>query len=175
MGHALTFVLVPRTARNPTRAAERLLAPYDLNLDAPRRWRWYPEEGDRKRPPTRAELRKLQAEAQRENEQFIALGSERRAGVDPTKGFYYLLDYNRQGMWDECQLGGDWNGIVPGNVCRVSELPKDFFPFHLITPNGKWHQKADITKKADREWRPHVKRLLARYRDCTVVVVDIHE
>ena len=74
-------------------------------------------------------------------------------------------------MWDWWQLARD----IPRSVCRVSELPKDLIPFHLVTPTGRWHQQADLTEEAEREWRPQVRRLLARHRDCKVVVVDIHE
>jgi hypothetical protein len=110
------------------------------------------------------------------------------------RGLYFMSSANQQGMWDYWRIGGNWNGVIQGkrramtvpgkngleheplqyNICPVVELTPDIFAWHLITPDGHWHE-GDWGRASDEDreqWRATLWELLEQHRDCITVGVD---
>ena len=86
--------------------------------------------------------------------------------------------------WDWWVIGGRWSGYVPGNVSLAKDLPapeegrtNKFFA--LVTPDGEWIEKgrmgwwACVSDEKD-NWAEIEARVLAKYPEHKVVVVDCH-
>jgi hypothetical protein len=68
-----------------------------------------------------------------------------------------------------------------GNVMPVSKVPRDVFPFCIVTPDAAWHEKGDMgafgmasNEKDEDVWHEKCSGLLKRHEDCLAVVVDYH-
>lgn len=81
-----------------------------------------------------------------------------------------------EGFWDWYVIGGHWDGWVHGretnaeavadNLATVLQLLRqDKLPLVLITPDGDWHDTIGDAKAS---------ALLARHRDCNVLILDAH-
>ena len=52
--------------------------------------------------------------------------------IDP---YYYECEPDHVN-WDWCEVGGRWDGEIPGNCCPGSDIPSDFEPYGLICDWG---------------------------------------
>lgn len=99
----------------------------------------------------------------------------------------YETTYNPEGWWDWYTIGGRWSGYLPTgkDICSVEELlehkSKDWIPYAMLTPDGKWHQKGEMLsfgysddKMTDEEWGTEVLKLVNAHPKHLVVVVDCH-
>jgi hypothetical protein len=111
--------------------------------------------------------------------------------------------YNPKSKWDWWRIGGRWDGSLFGedvakarrtdggfnfsptnqelrnNSRIVSDLPVDFTPFAILTPDGEWHERGRmgwwgiVSDEAD-EWPSQAKTLLEAHKDHLAVAVDCH-
>lgn len=82
----------------------------------------------------------------------------------------------------EFVIGGRWSGVLGKDIIPVSELPRplpdDGVPAKLEIDTGDiplrflGHEIVDCTRD---EWHKEVEDLLAGFKDCIAVVVDLHE
>lgn len=95
--------------------------------------------------------------------------------------------------FDYCVIGGRWNGVfsgmllgdfgevdhpdsrVEGNICRVADLPVDFDPGSVITPDGKlrffgWRFEELLDADAAELWRS----IRQKHGSAYAVAVDAH-
>lgn len=70
-----------------------------------------------------------------------------------------------------------------GDICPVRSIPtdRDTAPFALVSPDGQWHQRAQMgwwacttDEKPEEEWKTEVRQLFQQHADCLAVVVDCH-
>lgn len=111
-------------------------------------------------------------------------------GVD-RQGLYQLTNFNPDGRWDWYEIGGRWDGYIPGaedNVIPAGKLMNDpqlknRLPYFVLTPDGEWleHERFYIvngdmkTERFDDEaWLAEVRNALQQWPTHDVVVVDIH-
>lgn len=110
---------------------------------------------------------------------------------------------NEKAKWDWWRIGGRWDGFMlalPGiddgkggfnfgdefeslkrNSCPVPEIKMKTTPFAVLTPDGEWHERGDMgwwgnvsdEKDKDVWWREY-RELLATWKECTAVSVDVH-
>jgi hypothetical protein len=88
----------------------------------------------------------------------------------------------------ECNgCGGTGQGVKfslanhDGDVMPVSKIPQDIFPFCIVTPEGRWHEKGEMgwfgmasNKKDEDVWHKKCSDLFKRHKGCLAVVVDYH-
>lgn len=98
----------------------------------------------------------------------------------------YASSYNPRSKWDFYTVGGRWDGWLGGKHGEANMVPIEWLleddapvPFAIVTPDGEWHQKADmhwwgITSNEDARWPAGVKELLSHYADHYGVCVDCH-
>ena len=111
-----------------------------------------------------------------------------------TKDYDDCYPPNPKAEWDECSIGGRWDGLISGhsidevlpsvplaelwerNITKVINLPPNFsLPAAIVTPDGSWHDWYNDTKThADEEWEPIAKSILGKHRDCFAVCIDCH-
>ena len=82
-------------------------------------------------------------------------------------------------------LGVDGDPDLARNVCLVARLRPDFVPGAMVTPDGGWHDLADLgwqflpgespANRAARDgWAGRVRQLLADHAACVAVEFDTH-
>lgn len=83
--------------------------------------------------------------------------------------------------WDWYEIGGRWDGEIKNNVCPISELPKDFTCFAIVTPDGEWHENGKmgwwaivINPKDEIGWELEQAALFETYKDYIAVACDLH-
>jgi len=92
----------------------------------------------------------------------------------------YISTFNPNSEYDWYVIGGRWEDIVPGNKCKVSEIPKyftEYLPSVIVTPDG-WHASKDWSwwgmynniDGGDEE----VAAIMEKYKDRNCFVVDCH-
>jgi len=59
------------------------------------------------------------------------------------------------------------------------EITDDVIPFGIITPDGEWHQRAEMgwfamTSNENNDWDKEARELLEKYKHCIAVVIDCH-
>ena len=116
----------------------------------------------------------------------------------------YRSTYNPKSKWDWYVIGGRWDGAMRGleeledadhgfhfdqkfrtigrNMCPVSELiEREYLPFAVLTPDGKWHERAKMLwfaiEKDPKEgdaWKDEVLAILRKYEDYVAVSLDCH-
>ena len=110
--------------------------------------------------------------------------------------------YNPQSKWDWWVVGGRWNGAIRDeersddeggfnfgdefhnlkeNTIRVGDIKDGDPPFAFVTPDGKWHQKAEMgwwamtsNEKEMEDWQKEWDEMRAAYPDHIAVGVDCH-
>jgi len=185
VGHALIAVLVSGRSRSPAERAVRLLAPYNIELDASRRWRDYEVPSEIRRLAKRY---KVPAHDLEEIARRIRV-DDPDVKVDPRRRLYYLRDWNRNGVWDWYRFlrwdtkRGHWASVRGLPKRPFTELPQlwtlpiEHLPAFLITPTGRLHKGArwpERETRAVREWRRRLQGFLRRHRSCSCFVVDAH-
>lgn len=101
--------------------------------------------------------------------------------------------------WDWWTIGGRWDGELVGeapdewdmlvppsvpslerNMSLVSFRHPDFRPWAVVTPDGEWHERAQMgwfgmaRSEHDDDWSARCEDIFARYPDHLVVAVDCH-
>lgn len=111
-------------------------------------------------------------------------------GVD-AKGLFAVHTYNPDAKWDWYEIGGRWNGSLPGNAVGARSLllssPKllrTLLPHDFLTPDGRWHEKSTFhaedwlggkwRHKSEAAWLEEFQAALQSYADYCVVGVDRH-
>ena len=111
-------------------------------------------------------------------------------GVDGT-GLYRLASHNPDGRWDWYEIGGRWNGYIPGsieNAIHAENLANSkglarCLPHAILTPDGEWIEpehcyrlgwKFIVHEIKPERWMKIVREFLLRWPDHRVVCVDIH-
>lgn len=92
----------------------------------------------------------------------------------------YRSTYNPDSQWDWYSIGGRWNDVVGGNQAPVAWfLDNDQFPFAIVTPDGKWHQKGNmrwfgmVSDEKD-NWPEEARRIMNEHQSLTGIVCDLH-
>jgi hypothetical protein len=83
------------------------------------------------------------------------------------------------GTGKELKWNSDW---VPQNNVRLAKLvPADFVPFACVTPDGAWHESAEMgwfaatsNEKEPGAWEAEFRSYMAQYPDHLAVLVDCH-
>lgn len=100
---------------------------------------------------------------------------------------YAMSTYNPQSKWDWWVIGGRWSDTVPGNVCKVRELPEGFDCYALVAPGNPehpepfWHEKGQMgwfgmsyNEKGADNWDAERAEVLSAFPGHLLVVVDCH-
>jgi len=109
--------------------------------------------------------------------------------------------YNPLSKWDWYRVGGRWDGAMvdnkqtsengfnfddmhetfENNSCFVRQIKKDWTPFAIIAPDGKWHEKGEMgwwgivdNEKEENKWDEEALKIFSAYPDNMVVSVDVH-
>lgn len=188
MSHFLAIVIVPKRTRNIDAKVAKLLAPYD--------------EKKKVRPYICASVNEVRAKKEKvikdiacgDTSEYLAPyrnGKIERMSLSEFARSWYsqevdengnlLSSYNPKSKFDYYGISGRWKDEFPENVCPVSELPKDFSCFAIVTPNGEWHEKGKMgwwaivtNEKPDDSWDLEVALILENYKDHLAVAVDCH-
>ncbi len=112
----------------------------------------------------------------------------------------YLNNRDPKSQWDYWEIGGRWLGLfkpLPSpvnddeelhtNIARVRDIPDDFLPAAIVTPEGDWHAGPIVMEDElfeahrdeeeldpRRDWAQEARALLSQYPDDTAIVVDCH-
>lgn len=93
----------------------------------------------------------------------------------------YRSTRNPESKWDWFEIGGRWDGEIPGNRVLASKLSNDLLPHAVVTPDGKWHEQGEMGwwgmsfgDKPEEEWREKVRRLFLEFKESLAVAVDCH-
>lgn len=180
--HYLTYVFIP--CDRPVEAAVcEAMTPFADGLEV-KPW---------KRPLATAEVAVMARRYGLPARDLAALSARMRewtgrpGGVDE-QGLFEEVTYNPDGKWDWYEVGGRWDGLLPGNSMpagslRRSQLLKKLAPYDFITPDGVWHSKALrvtrgwpplVIEKSDRRWLAELKAALEAHPAHRVVGVDRH-
>lgn len=185
--HYSVFVLIPGGA-DPESAVELALAPFDEALDvAPYRVWFTHSEVNRMAEYFRISPADLQSLVEK-----MPQWTNHPGGVDQI-GLYALSTFNPDGRWDWYEIGGRWNGTLPGateNVVSAAALAgskklQDCLPYCVLTPEGNWLEsqrfyrtetlgKVREETMKQQDWLKRVRRTLKRWPDHDVVCVDLH-
>lgn len=91
-----------------------------------------------------------------------------------------ISTFNKNSRYDWHVIGGRWGDIVPGNQCKVSDIPKyftEYLPSVIVSPDG-WH--------ASKEWgwwetynpldggKKEITIIMEKYKDHNCYIVDCH-
>ncbi len=94
---------------------------------------------------------------------------------------YHWSTYNRASQLDVWMIGGRWDDMLPGNQQIITEDFKPDFCFAIVTPNGFWHQKAEMgwwgisRNEMDPDlWEQRKHDLFKEFAGHLAVVVDCH-
>ncbi|AEJ39646.1 hypothetical protein TPY_1462 [Sulfobacillus acidophilus TPY] len=92
----------------------------------------------------------------------------------------YRTIYNPGARWDWWVIGGRWDDPA-GNIRRLREWPADAPPIAVVTPDGTWHEQAEVgwfgsthAVMTDAEWQQRWTDWRALYGDYWAVSVDCH-
>jgi len=199
MSHFSTLVIVERgTTRRIKKEVERLLNLYgDHNTDDPK-WDWWQFGG---RFSGSLDGTDFRANPKNYNTCTICKGTGTRTDfamvTPPPKDLDQWYERIRQDLpkWYIYQVigkgcnacygtGHTLNWISPveyrGDILPVSAIRKDFIPFAIISPDGKWYQRGEmgmwaIVTNESPEWESTAKTIIETYREGFVgVLVDCH-
>jgi hypothetical protein len=92
---------------------------------------------------------------------------------------------NPQSKWDWWVIGGRWAGMWnTKNIEKVSAVAADLDNkgcYAYLTPDGEWHERGQMgwfgmasNEEPKKKWDEKVRKLLARHKDCVMVLVDCH-
>jgi hypothetical protein len=179
----MTYVFIPE-AGDIEAAVDTALQPFDYELQVKPRKRYLDQsEIDRMATyygigPTAVE--RLAAK--------MADWNGGRGGSD-AGGLFTFETTNPDGMWDWYEIGGRWDGHLPGNVAGAKGLLRsqklaEFLPHDFLTPDGEWHQSETyilggpdgvrIERKSPAAWLEEFQAALKTYAGDRVVNVDVH-
>lgn len=187
MSHFMVTVLVPKDTQDIVDKANELLAPYDENINvAPYIYKTREELLLEKEEVTKQVnsvncpdyLKDYRGKIEKMS---LAKFVRDFHGKEVDEEENLLTTYNKKSRWDWYVIGGRWDGTLPNNICPVSEIPKDFTCFAIVTPDGEWHERGRMgwwaivmNEKDEMGWEFVQSALFAAYKDCTAVGVDLH-
>ncbi len=66
-----------------------------------------------------------------------------------------------------------------GDIMPINKIDKEFIPFCIVTPDGKWHEKGEMgwfatVSEEKTDWDEQARKLLKKNDLCLGVVVDFH-
>jgi len=185
--HYCLFVLIPPEV-NVEGAVARAMEPFDEARDVTP-YRVHLTHDDVRRMATHF---KIDPANTHELAKRIPEWTSREGGVD-RDGLYYFSTSSHDGRWDWYEIGGRWNGFIPGaphNTIQAGTLAKssklkNCLPNCMLTPQGEWIEQERCYFSADwknmkhermkrRDWTQFVREALQRWPDYEVVCVDIH-
>jgi len=109
-------------------------------------------------------------------------------GID-SDGLFKIVTWNPNGKFDGYEMGGRWDGFIPGNMEISRALLtkpnlKEILPDRMVTPDGYWHERETfisegwskwrVEKNQDNEWLGQVKKALVSHSHHRIVCVDMH-
>ncbi len=175
--------MIPNT-HNVEVSVMRALAPFNEHLEV-EPYRVHLDRGDIARMKAHFSIPSADADTLAT---LMRAWTGQEGGVDET-GLYRVSTFNPDGRYDWYEIGGRWDGSVPGSVGNVirSEslalLPslQAHLPYALVTPDGEWieHEQFPFVKSSnenaeDSQWLAQVSNILRRWPDHLVVCVDVH-
>ena len=181
--HYCVFVLIPQDGDIDLKVATAL-APFDDDLPAPPyKHHLHPSEIQAMARHYKLKKNDWKKLATQMEDWRGGLG-----GIDE-RGLFFVSTMNPQAHWDWYEIGGRWDGHIPGNVLSVPALLKrrdlkSLLPAALVTPGGSWHQRETFVtdswlhgrfeSKSERDWLIEVRETLGSYPEHRVVCVDVH-
>lgn len=181
--HYLTYVIIGKNTDIEEAVAEAM-QPFDEELEV-KPWKRYLDAGEIAAMAKHYRVRKTSI---RKLAGCMEDWCGGKGGVD-AKGLFVIHTYNPNGKWDWYEIGGRWNGFMPGNVMLARTLLKSprlakLLPHDFLTPDGKWHAKerylstswpvGHFVQKTQRRWLEEFKLALANWPCHRVVCVDRH-
>ena len=109
-------------------------------------------------------------------------------GVDRL-GLFAIHAFNPEGKWDWYEIGGRWDGFLPGNAMGAQTLLKSknlakLLPHDFLTPDGEWHEVETFVRAGwlgghfertnEKKWLSEFQEALRTYAKYSVVCVDRH-
>ncbi len=103
-----------------------------------------------------------------------------------------ISTYNPASKWDWYKIGGRWDGwfydriqragSISGNLATAEHLlDRQEFPFALLTPDGRWHDRGSmawwgvvINGKPVADWHAEATAILTEYPGHSVALIDAH-
>lgn len=98
--------------------------------------------------------------------------------------------YNKYACFDWWQIGGAWDGdlgadtpkasSIRRNCTLVRRLPRGYYLFAIVTPNGEWHEQWHFmaAKRSEKKeialWEKFHDKLLKKYSKNLFVLIDCH-
>lgn len=173
--HFFTLVLLPQTVPLEgdalCAAIDRLIEPYDLNIEGPMRKEYY----------TARAIQNLAARycVRATNLPTIAAKLRKDLGVDcrvDDKGLYYFTNLNPAGKYDYWTLHP-----IAEHGWPVRDMPRDLLACAVVTPDGQWHDTGEeiwgraLTAAEHEAVRQRVYALVDRYPDHRAIPLDCHE
>lgn len=153
----MTFVLVPERVDDTEAAVTKLLAPFDESLEI---------------AYTRVDCPCSNGEP---------IGCKECHGTR-----YSWAMHNPLARWDWWEIGGSWEGLLPGDAISVVKLLRSGIrrketPFAVLTADGCWHERGRMgwfgqvtAEKTDAAWKKEVIGLFREHRECIAVACDLH-
>ena len=113
----------------------------------------------------------------------------------------YKTTNNPRSKWDWWRVGGRWDGkicnnpqqsqngfnfgekheSVVNNMVLARNLPEDFDPFAVVTPDGMWHECGEMgwwgcvsKERSEESWVVQVKKIFADHAEHFIVACDLH-
>ena len=181
--HFLTYVLIPEKTDINRAGAERL-APFAADRVV-EPWKRYLPPGEvaamaRHFCVRRTALRALAAPMDR------WCGSP---GDVDDRGLFALTTRNPDATWDWYEIGGRWDGFLPGNAATCRSLLhspdlQKLLPHDFVTPDGVWHARQRFVstdwceghwlRTSTPEWLAEFRLALSVPEGGLVVCVDRH-
>lgn len=181
--HYLTYVFIPQHRDIATGVVEAL-RPFGCELEV--------DPWDRYIDETEIEaMAKHYGVSRLDLEKLAGLMEDWNGGIGVVKkdGLYARLTYNPDAKWDWYEIGGRWSGflrndaILARSLLRSPKL-KDRLPHDYLTPDGKWHAKAEFISTGWMQghmvhtpggrWHKEFRSALSAWPKHRVVVVDRH-
>lgn len=172
--HFLTVVVLPQEVpleENAIYAAlERLLGPYDSELEGPTRKEYWDARRIRN-VATRYGVRPA-------NLPKIAAKLHKEFGGDwsvDDGGLFFFTNLNPDGKYDYWSFRS-----IEEDVWFVRDMPRDLLPFAVVTPDGQWHDTGeeqwdrDLTASERQAIGQRAYALIDQHPDCGAVALDCH-
>jgi hypothetical protein len=181
--HFLTYVFIASGA-DPESAVAKALHPFDEALEvAP-----YPIYLSDDEVAAMAKFFRLRRKQVRHLSEKMPEWRGCPGGVDE-RGLFSVATHNPEGKWDWYEIGGRWDGFLPGNVMAAQQLVKSkrlsqILPNEFLDGHGVWHSRdrwvqepypfGRIIEMPKRRWSQRLEKSLRAHPQCDIVVVDIH-
>jgi hypothetical protein len=196
MTHFLAVVLIPPGIEDIPAQVAQLIAPYYREREVEPYRSYFSDESVKAWAEKYGTGTNLQALLERMRQTRHMWGD---TYLDE-KGLYYITTFNPRGMWDywfysggEDMLGEQaWTECLERqgdghecNSCPVVDLPPDFCPAALVTPDGIWYDLIDYgwhlvdgdtpaNRVALATWRAQAREILDKHMSCLAVGIHCH-